>query len=76
MESAKKGVLSSITAPQRHFTLCAMEQYGGGFVRAFGKAFVQADYENQSRLADAFPELFERYGPGSAPYQQASGEGA
>ena len=39
----------------------AMETYGGSFVRALAEAINRADENNQQRLRNAFPELFEEY---------------
>lgn len=38
-----------------------MQNFGGHFAAAIGRALVVADSGNQQRLAQAFPELFEKY---------------
>ena len=63
-----------LTAVQRHYTLTSMQQHGGAFVKAVGHAICAADPANQERLAAAFPDLIESYGPGSGPYKQITGE--
>jgi len=43
----------------------AMTKYGGGFVSGLALAFSRADTGNASRLIQAFPEIFQQFGPGS-----------
>lgn len=38
-----------------------MIEYGGHFASYIGKALIHADGGNRDRLAQAFPELFEKY---------------
>ena len=38
-----------------------MMKYGGGFVRALGKALVKADYHNTQRIRTAFPDYWKQY---------------
>lgn len=38
-----------------------MQLYGGHFAQYIGKALIHADSGNRDRLAQAFPELFEKY---------------
>ena len=38
-----------------------MEKMGGGFASLIAKAYYAADGDNQTRLRQAFPELFTRY---------------
>jgi len=38
-----------------------MQNYGGHFAQAIGRALVVADSDNLVRLEKAFPELFEKY---------------
>ncbi len=45
--------------------LKAMELFGGGFVQCLAEAWSRADAVNQAKLAAAFPELIEKYGPRS-----------
>jgi len=61
--------MSALSAPETHLMLFAMSSYGGGFVSALACAWVRADESNQARLAAAFPDYVETYGPGSAFYQ-------
>jgi hypothetical protein len=43
----------------------AMNEFGGSFVRGLSVALSRADAENTQRILAAFPELVEKYGPGS-----------
>ena len=65
---------SEMTGSQRLFTLRAMRNYGGNFAGAICYAFQCADESKMHRLAAAFPDLIERYGPGSEPYKREAGE--
>ena len=65
---------SEMTGSQMVFTMRAMCNYGGNFAGAIGYAFQCADANNMHRLAAAFPDLIERYGPGSEPYKKEAGE--
>lgn len=38
-----------------------MQVYGGSFVKKLADAMMLADSENLQRIANAFPELIERY---------------
>lgn len=68
-----KAVWLEMTGHEMYFTMQAMLIYGGEFASAIGKALKLADPCNMGRLAAAFPDLVERYGPGSEPYKQVSG---
>lgn len=41
--------------------ICAMQDFGGGFVRKLADAYVAADPVNRGRIEAAFPDVFERY---------------
>lgn len=47
-----------------------MSRFGGGFAKAIADAALAADTTNAQRLQQAFPELFERFGPGSSFYAE------
>ena len=47
-----------------------MTKYGGKFVSSLANALRYADPANRQRILDAFPDLVQRYGPGSA-FQQS-----
>lgn len=49
---------------QRMATLRSMVNSGGSFTRRLAEAWFFADSANSRRLAAAFPELVQRYGPG------------
>jgi hypothetical protein len=51
------------------YTLRAMAAYGGGFANHLAAALSVADLSNSARIQLAFPELIERYGPGSDFYE-------
>lgn len=44
-----------------HNMVSAMRKYGTSFVQSLAILFMQADYENTSRLLKAFPEYVEKY---------------
>ena len=54
-----------IRTPEQHnrdyWTLKAMSQYGGGFVKALSHAAMQADDDNIERIKKAFPEYWSDY---------------
>lgn len=50
------------------YTTRAMRSFGGSFVQHLGSALQTADSSNAVRLQQAFPDLIEKYGPGSAFY--------
>lgn len=39
----------------------AMEQYGGGFIKALANTWLLADVNNKERLKKAFPDYWEKY---------------
>ena len=51
--------------PTIYATVERIETYGGGFAAQLMAAFKKADASNKQRIIDAFPELFEQYGPNS-----------
>ena len=53
------------------YTSRAMVNTGGHFASFIGKALQYADRTNRRRLLAAFPDLFEKYGPGSWSYEDA-----
>lgn len=60
-----------MTDRQRFYTLKTMLVFGGGFAHALANAWIQADSTNTETLANAFPDLIQRYGPGSSMYQES-----
>lgn len=55
---------------QKYLVLAAMCAYGGGFVSRLAEAWVHADVTNTARLEQAFPDMVERYGPGTIFYRE------
>jgi hypothetical protein len=53
------------------YTVAAMGHFGGNFAHYIARAGFVADSHNRRRLQDAFPDLFEKYGPKSAFYKKA-----
>lgn len=49
------------TLEEYHTIAKNMTLYGGSFVKCLGEALRCADINNRNRLADAFPEYFEKY---------------
>lgn len=47
--------------PSRLDVINAMIDYGGGFVRRLGEAWLAADADNNRRLLAAFPHYWEQY---------------
>lgn len=43
----------------------ALQRWGGGWASAMGLAYSKADGLNRGRMRQAFPDLLEKYGPGS-----------
>lgn len=58
---------------QRKMTLRAMGRFGGGFVQALAQAWQRADALQAGKLADAFPDLVEKYGP-NGPFLRRGGQ--
>jgi len=46
---------------ENYWMITAMENYGGSFVRSLAAALRVADYSNQRKLKNAFPEIVEHY---------------
>lgn len=57
--------------PTVYATVERIETYGGGFAAQLMSAFKKADASNKQRIIDAFPELFEQYGPNSVFVSQS-----
>lgn len=43
----------------------AMRRYGGNFCNKLADAICAADLTNRKKIIDAFPDIAEKYGPGS-----------
>lgn len=54
--------------------LMAARRYGGSFVSNLAVAWGAADSGNKARLAMAFPDIVEKYGPGSYFYDNVARE--
>lgn len=61
-----------LSPAELHRTFTAMRFYGGGFVAPLAEAWFNGDPDNRARLAEAFPDLLRKYGPGSPFYSAAS----
>lgn len=59
----------SYTRDEIVYTSRAMKAFGGSFAASIGDAMIKADSNNIVRLLNAFPELVEKYGPGTAFYK-------
>jgi len=46
---------------EKYYTSLAMRTYGGSFVQSLGMALTHADPVNTKKLANAFPEYFNKY---------------
>lgn len=49
-----------------------LERFGGGWVRQYAALLRCSDPVRRQRLLDAFPEQLEKYGPGTAFFQEAN----
>lgn len=47
--------------PTDYAVVCAMERFGGSFVRALAQCFTCADPTNIAKLKAAFPEYWAEY---------------
>jgi hypothetical protein len=59
------------TDDQRMNTAKTMLQYGGHFAQSIANAYFNGDSHNQGRVVAAFPDMFLKYGPGGAFYEEA-----
>ena len=60
---------ADLTHDEFIYTCHTMKNFGGGFCTSIAEAGFNADSDNKKRLIAAFPELFEKYGPGSDFYK-------
>lgn len=54
---------NTMSATEQNDTLRNMRRFGGGFVGVLAEAWEYADSKNDKRLAEAFPDLIEKYQP-------------
>lgn len=59
---------TTLSPVQIHRTWLAAQHHGGGFISALAAAWLRADATNRARLTAAFPEVVERFGPGTGFY--------
>jgi hypothetical protein len=45
-----------------YWTMRAMKQFGGGFVKALADALAQADHINREKIQNTWPEYMQQYG--------------
>lgn len=62
-----------MTQHQTIHTLHTMSHFGGNFERHLAAACIAADPSNRARLLEAFPEVQEKWGPGSRWYSEELG---
>jgi len=60
--------MTELSNRQFYLMVRTMDMYGGSFAQCIARAFAAADLRNREKLFIAFPELVDRYGPGSAFY--------
>jgi hypothetical protein len=70
--SATPATLSSSLTPEFQGLVKAMDRYAGSWGRQFSQLLKVSDPANRRRLLEAFPDLVQRYGPGSDFYESAS----
>lgn len=58
----------TLSIDQIFTTTEAMQRFGGNFVHYLACALRHADSANREKLLTAFPEIVEKYGPGSIFY--------
>lgn len=58
----------ALSPVQLHRTWLAAGQHGGGFVSCLAAAWLRGDATNRARIDAAFPEVVEKFGPGSSFY--------
>lgn len=63
---------TDMTPDQRRATLETMHKFGGEWVRRLAMAWICADAINAAKLAAAFPELLQKYGPGSGFFAEVA----
>lgn len=63
---------TDMTPDQRRATLETMCKFGGEWVRRLALAWICADAINSAKLAAAFPELLQKYGPGSGFFAEVA----
>lgn len=59
---------TTLSPIQIHRTWLAAQHHGGGFISALASAWLRGDPANRARIEAAFPEIVEKYGPGSRFY--------
>lgn len=59
----------TLSHDERMATLRSMSRCGGHFARHLSDAWLFADSVNAQRLAEAFPELLAKYGPGGPMHE-------
>lgn len=58
-----------MSGDEKFYTIKAMNQFGGGFVKALAEAYMRADGSNSAKIEAAFPEIMREYGPESDFYK-------
>lgn len=52
--------------PHDHYVFAeVMRHYGGHFCKKLADAYCAADFANKAKIIEAFPDLFQKYGPDS-----------
>lgn len=58
--------MQKVMTPDDHYIFAeVMRHYGGHFCKKLADAYCAADLTNKAKILNAWPELFEQYGPGS-----------
>jgi hypothetical protein len=60
---------TDLTSQQQWKTLWNMREYGGGFASNLAEAWLIADSGNSARLAQAFPDMIDKYNPLTSNYR-------
>lgn len=59
---------TTLSPVQMHRTWLAAQHHGGGFLAALADAWMRGDSKNRARIEAAFPEVVEKFGPGTCFY--------
>ena len=59
-----------MTSSQQIHTLLTAQRFGGNFLRHLAAAGLAADPVNRAKILQAWPQLQQTFGPGSALYSE------
>lgn len=65
---------NELSEQDRHMVKANMRDFGGHFASSLGYAWMFADSQNERRIAEAFPDMVERYQPKNWRQHETSNE--